>query len=43
MFESGISYRKTPGWQPSGLSLHGAVAANEIKIENEKAEMATTA
>ena len=43
MFESGISYRKTPGWQPSGLSLHGAVAANEIKAQREKVEMSTIA
>jgi hypothetical protein len=43
MFEAGIPYRQTPGWKPSGLSLHGKVVSNEMKLENEKSEMATTA
>ena len=43
MFEAGLSYRQTPGWKPSGLSLHGKVASDEIKAQTEKAEMETTA
>lgn len=29
MFDSGIAYRNTPGWKPSGLALHGRNAALE--------------